>query len=195
MPTGRIEVICGPMFSGKTEELIRRLRRAEIARQRVVVVKPSIDDRYDARDIVSHSAQRLESIPVQTLDDIEDVARRLEPHVLGVDEAQFFDEGLVELAERIADRGARVILAGLDLDYLGKPFGPIPALLAVAESITKQLAVCMVCGEPAARSQRVSHQLGTQSEDQVLVGAQDAYEARCRRCFVRGIDVPSRPPG
>lgn len=181
------------MFSGKTEELIRRLRRAQIARQRVVVVKPSIDDRYDANDIVSHSSQRLESIPVQTLDDIQDATRRAEPHVLGIDESQFFDEGLVDLAESIADSGVRVICAGLDLDYLGKPFGPIPSLLAIAESITKQLAICMVCGEPAARSQRVSETLDGVTDEQVLVGATDSYEARCRRCFVRGIDVPSRP--
>jgi thymidine kinase len=193
VPTGSLEVICGPMFSGKTEELIRRLRRAQIARQRVVVVKPSIDNRYDANDIVSHSSQRLESIAVQTLDDIQDATRRAEPHVLGIDEAQFFDDGLVDLAESIADSGVRVICAGLDLDYLGKPFGPIPSLLAIAETITKQLAICMVCGEPAARSQRVSETLGDVSDERVLVGATDAYEARCRRCFVRGIDVPSRP--
>ena len=194
MAAGHIEVICGPMFSGKTEELIRRLRRAQIARQRVVVFKPKIDDRYHASDIVSHSSQRLESIPIAHADEIEPHVKRGEPHVIGVDEAQFFDEGLVEVCERVADAGTRVLVAGLDLDYLGRPFGPIPALLSVAEVITKQLAVCMVCGAPAARSQRVSRQIGGVTDAQVLVGATDSYEARCRRCFVRGVDVPSTPP-
>jgi len=193
------------MFSGKTEELIRRLRRAQIARQSVLVFKPRIDDRYHAIAIVSHSAQKLESIPV---DGVEGIASALAAHrgpldVVGIDEAQFFDDALVDLVDRLADQGARVILAGLDQDYLGQPFGPIPRLLSVAESITKQLAVCMVCGAPASRSQRV-HPRATQvtSTDgsideeklaQVLVGAADAYEARCRRCFVRGIDTPSHP--
>ena len=194
MPSGHIEVICGPMFSGKTEELIRRLRRAQIARQRVVVFKPTIDDRYDPEDIVSHSSQRLQSVPIESAGEIEPLVRSLEPQVIGIDEAQFFSGELVEIAERIADGGVRVLVAGLDLDYLGRPFGPIPALLAVAEFITKQLAVCMVCGAPAARSQRVSPYLGRVSDEQVLVGAQDSYEARCRRCFVRDIDVPSSPP-
>ncbi len=193
MAAGHIEVICGPMFSGKTEELIRRLRRAQIARQRVVVFKPKIDDRYDVNDIVSHSSQRLESIPIERAGEIEPHVRRGEPHVIGVDEAQFFSDELVEVCERIADSGTRVLVAGLDLDYLGRPFGPIPALLSVAEFITKQLAVCMVCGAPAARSQRVSRALGGVTDAQVLVGATDSYEARCRRCFVRGIDVPSAP--
>jgi thymidine kinase len=191
---GRLEVICGPMFSGKTEELIRRLRRAQIARQKVVVFKPRIDDRYDAVNVVSHSAQRLESMPVA---DTEEMRRKLEAqgepvHVVGVDEAQFFDHTLLELVEELADAGVRVVVAGLDADYLGKPFGPIPQLLAVAEIITKQLAVCVVCGAPASRSQRVHPQAvgGTVESDQVLVGAQDAYEARCRRCYVRGVDVP-----
>jgi thymidine kinase len=182
------------MFSGKTEELIRRLRRAQIARQRVLVVKPAIDDRYDKSDVVSHSSQRIESVPVKSVPEIVDAADRFEPQVLGVDEAQFFEPTLVDAVDRIADRGVRVICAGLDLDYLGRPFGPIPALLAVAESIHKELAVCMVCGEPAARSQRVSETHGGVTDDQVHVGATDSYEARCRRCFVRGIDVPSTPP-
>ncbi|MFZ9887514.1 MAG: thymidine kinase [Myxococcota bacterium] len=193
MAAGHIEVICGPMFSGKTEELIRRLRRAQIARQRVVVFKPKIDDRYHESDIVSHSSQRLESIPIEHASEIEPVVRRLEPQVIGVDEAQFFRGDLVEVCERLADAGIRVLAAGLDLDYRGQPFGPIPRLLAVAEFITKQLAVCMVCGAPAARSQRVSWALGAASEEQVLVGATEAYEARCRRCFVHDVDVPSAP--
>lgn len=189
---GHIEVICGPMFSGKTEELIRRVRRAQIARQRVLVFKPAIDDRYDVADVVSHSSQRIESAPIDDVREIEPLVWRREPHVVGVDEAQFFDASLLEVVERLADRGLRVIVAGLDLDYLGQPFGPIPGLLAIAESITKQLAVCMVCGGPAARSQRVNPHFGG-PEGQVLVGAADAYEARCRRCFVRGIDVPAAP--
>lgn len=192
---GHIEVICGPMFSGKTEELIRRLRRAQIARQRVVVFKPKIDDRYDAVQIVSHSSQRLESLPIERASEIEPLVRRHEPQVVGIDEAQFFDETLLDVVERLADRGTRVVVAGLDLDYLGRPFGPIPGLLAIAESITKQLAVCMVCGAPAARSQRVSATLDERgpSGEQVLVGAGESYEARCRRCFVRGVDVPAAP--
>lgn len=194
MPSGHIEVICGPMFSGKTEELIRRLRRAQIARQRVVVFKPKIDNRYHEEDIVSHSSQRLQSLPIEDALEIEPLVGRHEPQVIGIDEAQFFSQELVDISERVADRGVRVLVAGLDLDYLGQPFGPIPALLAVAEIITKQLAVCMVCGAPAARSQRVSPHLGRMNEEQVLVGAHDSYEARCRRCFVRGIDVPSSPP-
>lgn len=193
MGAGHIEVICGPMFSGKTEELIRRLRRAQIARQRVVVFKPKIDDRYDVNDIVSHSSQRLQSVPIEVASEIEPYVKRTEPHVIGIDEAQFFHEELVGVCERLADGGTRVLVAGLDLDYLGQPFGPIPELLAVAELITKQLAVCMVCGAPAARSQRVSRSLSAITEAQVLVGATDSYEARCRRCFVRGIDVPSAP--
>ena len=188
---GHIEVICGPMFSGKTEELIRRLRRAQIARQRVLVFKPKIDDRYDAVEVVSHSRQRIESIPVENTADILAMLKgRNTPHVVAVDEAQFFDETLPEVCEAMADRGIRVICAGLDLDYMGKPFGCMPALLSVAESVTKQLAVCIVCGDPAARSQRVSTELDDTGTT-VLVGAHDAYEARCRGCFVRGVDVPA----
>lgn len=193
-PQGHIEVICGPMFSGKTEELIRRLRRAQIARQRVVVFKPKIDDRYDEVQIVSHSSQRLESLPIETVAEIEPLVQRYEPQVVGIDEAQFFDESLLDTVEALADRGIRVVVAGLDLDYLGRPFGIIPGLLAIAESITKQLAVCMVCGAPAARSQRVSVTLEEAGRDgQVEVGAAESYEARCRRCFVRGLDVPAAP--
>lgn len=193
--SGRVEVICGPMFSGKTEELIRRLRRAQIARQNVLVFKPAIDDRYDAVEIVSHSDLRLPSQPIDRAEQIDAyVQDRPGLNVVGIDEAQFFDQSLIEIVERLADSGVRVVVAGLDQDYLGQPFGPIPKLLAVAEQITKQLAVCMVCGEPAGRSQRVHPEAHALSDggDQVLVGAQDSYEARCRRCFVRGIDHPSR---
>lgn len=206
MHNGQIEVICGPMFSGKTEELIKRLRRAQIARQKVIVFKPCIDKRYDETKIVSHSAQRLHSIPIDCITQIpERLARYPTAGVVGIDEAQFFDDRVVEIAEDLANKGIRVVVAGLDQDYLGNPFGPIPKLLAVAESITKQLAVCMVCGAPAGRSQRVharqlNLRLGKQetsleqpSEEQVLVGAAEVYEARCRRCFVKGIDTPSQP--
>lgn len=187
------------MFSGKTEELIRRLRRAQIARQSVLVVKPKVDDRYDANDVVSHSAQRIPSVPIARSSDIERTMRDAGGRVavLGVDEAQFFDDGLVEVVERLADRGVRVVVAGLDQDYLGRPFGPMARLLCAAEVVTKQLSVCMVCGAPASKSQRVhpeAARLGPgQDASVVLVGAGDAYEARCRSCYVHGIDVPSRP--
>jgi thymidine kinase len=189
------------MFSGKTEELIRRLRRAQIARQGVLVVKPKIDDRYDAADVVSHSSLRIPSIPLERSEQIEPAMRDSGGHisVLGIDEAQFFDDGIVELAERLADRGVRVVVAGLDQDYLGRPFGPMPRMLCIAESITKQLSVCMVCGAPASKSQRVHpdaaklSRAGPATTEQVLVGGGDAYEARCRSCYVQGIDVPSRP--
>jgi thymidine kinase len=174
---GWIEVICGSMFSGKTEELIRRLRRSQIARQRVQIFKPAIDDRYHEADIVSHSEQRMESTPVRTAAEILD--RLIDGvQVVGIDEAQFFEPALVDVCEQLANRGVRVIVAGLDQDYRGRPFAPIPDLLAVAEYITKNLAICVRCGAPANRSQRI-----TQSDSQLLVGAGDAYEARCRHCF------------
>ncbi len=174
---GWIEVICGSMFSGKTEELIRRLRRSQIARQRIQIFKPAIDDRYHEADIVSHSEQRMESTPVRTAAEIRD--RLIDGvQVVGIDEAQFFEPALVDVCEQLANRGVRVIVAGLDQDYRGRPFAPIPDLLAVAEYITKNLAICVRCGAPANRSQRI-----TQSDSQLLVGAGDAYEARCRHCF------------
>jgi len=178
MPSGVgwIEVICGPMFSGKSEELIRRLRRAQIARQPLQAFKPRIDDRYHAERIVSHSAATIDAIPVANC---EELARliRADTQVVGIDEAQFFDDDLVPLVERVALNGARVILAGLDQDYTGAPFAPIPALLSVAEQVTKTLAICMRCGAPAGRSQRL-----TAGGEQVEVGATESYEARCRRC-------------
>ena len=175
--TGWIEVICGSMFSGKTEELIRRLRRAQIARQHVVIFKPKVDDRYHAEQIVSHSDQRMESIPIAHAEEILKAAGD-EVDVVGIDEAQFFGDELVEVCESLANRGKRVIVAGLDQDYRGVPFKPIPNLLAVAEFITKNLAICIRCGNPANRSQRL-----ISSSEQVLVGAQESYEARCRHCF------------
>ncbi len=177
---GTIEVICGSMFSGKSEELIRRLRRAQIARQRVQVFKPGLDDRYDEDHIVSHNQQRL---PSQRVADSVVLMERVEQdtQVVGIDEAQFFDDGLVKACEQLAATGHRVIVAGLDKDYRGTPFEPMPAMLAVAEYITKTLAICMQCGEPANFSQRL-----TESRERVVVGASDAYEARCRRCFDPG---------
>lgn len=164
------------MFSGKTEELIRRLRRAQIAKQEVSIFKPRIDTRYSPEHIVSHSDQSIVSHPVDDASEI--LTLGLEAQVIGVDEAQFFKPNLVDVCETLAGRGKRVIVAGLDQDYRGKPFEPIPQLLAVAEYITKTLAICVVCGNPADRTQRKTHQ-----HDRVVIGAKDIYEARCRRCF------------
>ena len=174
--TGWIEVIAGCMFSGKTEELIRRVRRAQIARQKVALFKPKIDTRYSADHIVSHSEARIPSNVVQKSSDILPLVG--DAQIVGIDEAQFFDMGIVDVAEQLADEGKRVIIAGLDQDFRGKPFEPVPQLLAVAEYITKTLAICVVCGNPADRTQRT-----TQGNERVLVGATDSYEARCRRCF------------
>ncbi len=178
---GWIEVICGPMFSGKSEELIRRLRRAMIARKRVAVFKPKIDDRYSAEEIVSHGDLRMES---QVISDAGEMLERIDwrAEVVGVDEANFMGPSLVEVAGRLADSGKQVIIAGLDTDYLGRPFAPIPDLLAQAESITKTLAVCVRCGNPAKHTQRLRG-----SDDLIVVGANEMYEARCRRCFEPGI--------
>lgn len=173
---GWIEVICGSMFSGKTEELIRRLRRAEIARQKVEIFKPKIDHRFDEYQLVSHSDQRIASIAVGNAAEILELAG--DADVLGIDEAQFLGPELVQVCEELANRGKRVIVAGLDQDYRGNPFEPIPQLLAVAEVITKALAICVKCGAPANRTQRISSE-----EDRVVVGAGDKYEARCRHCF------------
>jgi thymidine kinase len=174
---GWIEVIVGPMFSGKSEELIRRLRRAEIAKQRVQIFKPAIDERYSKTDIVSHSGLEIRSNNVSTAAEIlEKVDARTE--VIGIDEGQFLGEGLVDVATHLANMGKRVIIAGLDMDYLGRPFVPMPRLLALAEEITKLLAICMQCGNPAVHTQRL-----VASEDLIVVGATGMYEARCRRCF------------
>lgn len=175
--TGWIEVVCGPMFSGKTEELIRRLRRAELARQKVQVFKPEIDVRYSNSDIVSHSAQRVGAVTVGSSGAILEM---VEPgtQVVGIDEAQFFDARVVKVAEHLANEGRRVLVAGLDTDYRAEPFEPMPALIAVADYITKLSAVCMQCGDPATRTQR----LAGGGAERVIVGAQERYEARCRRC-------------
>ena len=174
--TGWIEVICGSMFSGKTEELIRRLRRAQIARQKVEIFKPLIDTRYDDDYVVSHNQQRIASHAVDDASEILEIGE--EAQVLGIAEAQFFNENLVKVCQDLANSGKRVIVAGLDTDYRGIPFEPMPQLLAVSEYITKTLAICMRCGNPASFTQRL-----TESTERVVVGASDVYEARCRRCY------------
>lgn len=178
---GWIEVICGPMFSGKSEELMRRLRRAMIARKRVQVFKPIIDNRYSSDEIVSHTDIRMKS---DALTSVSEILVRLDwrTQVVGVDEANFFGQGLVEIANQLADSGKQVLIAGLDTDYMGRPFPPMPDLLTLAESITKTLAICMRCGNPAKHTQRL-----VESNDLIVVGAAGMYEARCRRCFEPGV--------
>jgi len=184
--SGWIEVIVGSMYSGKTEELIRRLRRAQIARQRVEIFKPAIDDRYALDQIVSHSEVR---IPSRAVREAKDILRHAhEAQVIGIDEGQFLGADLVRVCERLARRGKRVIVAGLDQDYAGHPFEPMPQLLAIAEYITKTLAICVVCGNPANRTYRKSRRSG-----RVVVGGAELYEARCRRCHELGHRV-SAPP-
>jgi len=174
--SGCIEVICGSMFSGKTEELIRRLRRAQIAKQKVVVFKPHIDTRFHREKIVSHSKQEIQSIVIREAEEI--LQHAVYAQVIGIDEAQFFNEKLVEIAQNLADCGKRVIIAGLDMDYRAVPFEPMPQLLAIAEEITKMHAICMRCGAPANYTQRISA-----ARERVVVGAGEAYEARCRHCY------------
>lgn len=176
---GRVEVVCGSMFSGKTEELIRRLRRALLGRLRVQVFKPAIDTRYHDSKIVSHSALSLEADAVHSAQELLSIVRA-DTEVVGIDEAQFFGMDLVEVVQTLADRGVRVIIAGLDQDYRGRPFEPVPQLMAIAEDVTKCHAVCTVCGGAASRSQRV---VDSSSSARVQVGAAEAYEARCRHCF------------
>jgi thymidine kinase len=173
--TGWIEVIAGCMFSGKTEELIRRLRRAKIAKQNVKIFKPKIDNRYSIGDIVSHNEQSMPSILVANAKEILEYLTNTQ--VVGIDEAQFFDIGIIEVCNQLANQGKRVIVAGLDQDYRGAPFEPMPQLLAIAEYITKTLAICVNCGNPADKTQRK-----IVSSERVLVGAADSYEARCRKC-------------
>lgn len=174
--TGWIEVICGSMFSGKTEELIRRMRRAMIARQKIELFKPKIDTRYSDVEIVSHDMQKIPSRSITRPKQILTIA--LEAQVVGIDEAQFFDKSLIKICQTLANMGKRVIVAGLDQDYRGIPYEPIPELLAVAEYITKTHAICVICGNPANHTQRTSEQ-----KDKVVVGAGEFYEARCRNCF------------
>lgn len=180
--SGWLEVITGPMYCGKSEELIRRLRRVKIAKQKVKVFKPVLDNRYSKKDVVSHSGNSIEAVPVdhpeEILDRIDDTV-----DVVGIDEAQFFHEELVEICEDLADQGVRVILAGLDRDFRNKPFGPMPELMAKAEYIDKLHAICIQCGEPASRTQRLIDGEPAAIDDPViLVGASEVYEARCRSC-------------
>lgn len=188
-PRGSIEVICGSMFSGKTEELIRRVRRAQIARQPVQVFKHALDDRYTAQAITSHNGAQIEAAPVTGSAEIAAMVTP-EAGLVAIDEVQFLDAGICRVAEELAHRGVRVILAGLDTDFRGEPFGPIPQLLAVAEEVTKLQAICMVCGAPASRTQRlVDGRPARYTDPIILVAAREAYEARCRRCH----EVPGRP--
>lgn len=175
--TGWIEVICGPMFSGKTEELLRRLRRVKIARQKLEVFKPEIDQRYSVREVVSHNDTRIGATPVRAAAGLLELISP-DTEVVGIDEAQFFDEQIVDVADELATNGLRVIVAGLDTDYRGVPFEPMPQLIARAEHVTKLLAICVRCGNPANRSHRVAG-----GEARVEVGAKERYEAVCRRCF------------
>jgi thymidine kinase len=185
---GWLEVVCGPMFSGKSEEMIRRLRRAEIAGQRVLLFKPRIDDRYDQADVVSHAGVRMSAVPVDGIAELATRARGCE--VVGIDEVQFFDEGIVEAALALADGGVRVIAAGLDQDFRRQPFGPIPELLSRAEFVDKLQAVCHRCGGPATTTQRLVDGLpAPYSGDTIVVGAAEQYEARCRDCHQPGADV------
>lgn len=172
--TGSIEVVCGPMFSGKTEELIRRVKRAQIAKQRVQIFKPAMDTRYAEEEVVSHSAVSLKAEPVES--SVEILLRiKDSTRVVAIDEVQFFDENIVTVVTKLAARGCRVICAGLDLDYRARPFGPMPELLAIADEVTKIHAICTVCGASAVRSQRLA-----KSKERILLGETDAYEARCR---------------
>ena len=173
---GRIEVVCGSMFSGKTEELIRRIKRARIAQQQVKIFKPCIDTRYSDVEVVSHDSQSVASVPVASAAEMVSLAHAAD--VVGVDEAQFFDEGLVEVCNLLANQGKRVIVAGLDMDFRGNPFGPMPALCAVAEDVTKVHAVCVRCGELA----QFSHRL-VAGDTQVMLGEMQTYEPLCRQCY------------
>ena len=174
--TGWIEIICGSMFSGKTEELIRRLKRAQIAKQSVEIFKPAVDTRYDAEDVVSHDSNSVHSTPVEAASQILLLANNYD--VVGIDEAQFFDMELVSVCNKLADMGARVIVAGLDMDYMGKPFGPIPSLMATAEYVDKVHAICISCGGLAQYSHRTVNKEGL-----VVLGETDNYEPLCRHCY------------
>ncbi len=173
---GCIEVVCGSMFSGKTEELIRRLRRAQFANQQIAIFKPTLDKRYSDVEVVSHDFHKLTSTPIQDPTDMLKIGPEIQ--VVGVDEAQFFGDSLVEVCQTLANRGVRVIVAGLDMDYLGQPFGPMPRLMAVAEDVQKVHAICVKCGALATYSHRLS-----KSQDLVLLGEKDVYEPLCRDCF------------
>ena len=179
---GRIEVVCGSMFSGKTEELIRRMKRAKFAKQKVEIFKPSLDTRYSEEDVVSHDKNTIRSTPIDSSGAILLLASDID--VVGIDEAQFFDDGLVEVCNQLANNGVRVIVAGLDMDYKGIPFGPIPALCAIADEVTKVHAICVKCGALAYVSHRLIH-----NDKRVLLGEKDEYEPLCRECYQRSIDI------
>lgn len=186
---GWIEVICGSMFSGKTEELIRRVRRARIARQKVQVFKPVLDQRYYAEQVASHNGLRWEAVPVTSAREILDLVEP-DTNVVAVDEAQFFDWEISQVCNQLAQQGVRVILGGLDMDFRGEPFGPMPLLMAEAEEVTKLQAICVVCGAPASRTQRLINGEPAAFDDPViLVGGSESYEARCRSCH----QVPGKP--
>lgn len=179
---GSIEVVCGSMFSGKTEELIRRVKRAQIARQKVQVFKPAIDTRYSSEEVASHDGVRAVALPVNTAAEIA-VNIAADTTVVAIDEVQFFDAAVVALCEQLAERGLRVIVAGLDQDFRGEPFGPLPMLMAKAEEVDKLQAICVVCGQSASRTQRLINGMPASYDDPIiLVGAHESYEARCRRC-------------
>lgn len=181
---GYIEAVIGPMYSGKSEELIRRLKRAKIAKQNVVVFKPIIDDRYSKKDVVSHSGYTINAISIQKSSQIYDYIQD-DTQVVGIDEVQFFDNEVVDIAIDLANKGIRVIAAGLDMDFKGEPFGPTPRLLAVAEFVDKIQAICSVCGQPATRSQRLIDGKPAKYDAPIIqVGAVESYEARCRKCHV-----------
>jgi thymidine kinase len=188
---GWLEVVCGPMFSGKSEELIRRLRRAEIAGQRVLIVKPRIDDRYDVAHVVSHAGARMRAVTADSATDVLGLAEGYD--AIGIDEVQFFDERIVAVVARLVESGVRVIAAGLDTDFRGEPFGSLPTLLAVAELVDKLQAVCHRCGGTATRTQRLlDGRPAPFSGETVQVGALDSYEARCTACYEPGLDAPVR---
>lgn len=185
---GCIEVVCGPMYSGKSEELIRRIRRAEIAKQKVQVFKPTIDDRYDKQDIVSHRGDKIQGIPVSRSEDILNYLDE-DTEVIGIDEVQFFDDGIIKIVNQLADNNKRVIVAGLDTDFRGEPFNVMPQLMAIAEFVDKITAICMKCGNPATKTQRLINGKPADYNDPiVLIGAKESYEARCRNCH----EVPNK---
>lgn len=182
---GMLEVICGPMFSGKSEELIRRFRRAKIAKQRIVIFKHSLDNRHTLEEVVSHNGNSMDANPLRNPEDIIPLVTELEATVVGIDEVQFFDHSLIRVVSNLINLGKRVVVAGLDRDFRGAPFGPMPTLMAIADSVTKLQAICTLCSEDAARTQRLVNGQPAKFDDPIiLVGAQEAYQARCRDCFI-----------
>lgn len=183
MKNGWIEVICGPMYAGKSEELIRRVKRAQIARQKSIVIKPKLDSRYHDNDVVSHNGVSYRAVSVKSIFDVAEMyASTPDVQIIAIDEAQFFEADIVNIAEYFSGKGLRVIIAGLDLDYLGKPFGAMPQLLAVADFVTKLNAVCVECGEIATRTYRIPRPTGELDPGLILIGSTDRYQARCKSC-------------